>query len=352
MKRLRDHRWLIASAALGLTACASLIGVFVDRRDEIKAPHDRHKKAEVDCATCHETIFDSTALTTVDLPKEKVCFGCHKEQKAKGDCGFCHTRPEKPMTFASIDRELKLNHTAHIERVKEDCTQCHQTLPNPVRTEGMAPKMAGCLGCHEHQEDWNAGRCETCHLDLSRYPLKPVAAFSHQTNWLQNHHFEAVAAPDKCATCHEQSFCSECHSKTQGLRVDLQLPERTDRAFIHRNDFLSRHSVEAAADPAQCQRCHGVDFCQSCHQKNGLTPGASDGLNPHPPGFGMGNAHGAAARRDIVSCAACHDQGAASICVKCHTVGGVGGNPHPPSYTIRHPHEEIGKNAMCRVCHQ
>lgn len=344
-------RLALAALALTLAACAGFYDGVFDRADHIKVPHARHLKAEVDCSTCHETIFDSTNLTTVDLPKEKKCTGCHKEEKEKGNCGFCHTRPDQPATLTGHPRTLKMNHSEHIERVKEDCTVCHKTLPNPLRTEGMAPKMEACFGCHNHQVNWDKGECEVCHLDLTRYGLKPVTAFSHKNNWLHDHNLEARSGAQVCANCHEQSFCTECHAKTQGLRIDLQLPERVDRSFIHRNDWLSRHPVEAQADPAMCQRCHGTDFCASCHQKNGLQPGAPSGLNPHPAGFGQGQQHGVAARADIVSCAACHDQGAASICVKCHQVGGVGGNPHPASWLLRHPHEEIGKNAMCQVCH-
>ncbi len=347
-----SRRIALVAAALAVSACAGFADKLFDRADHIKVPHARHTKAEVDCATCHETIFDSTALTTVDLPKEKKCTGCHKEEKEKGNCGFCHTRPDQPLALTGHPRELKMNHSEHIERVKEDCTVCHKDRPEPLRTEGMAPKMEGCFSCHEHQADWDKGECEKCHLDLTRYGLKPLAAFSHRNNWLKDHSMEARSGAELCANCHEQSFCSDCHAKTESLRVDLRLPERVDRAFIHRNDFLSRHSVEAQADEAMCQRCHGTDFCQSCHTKQGLVPGAPNGLNPHPPGFGQGNAHGAAARNDIVSCAACHDQGAASICVSCHKVGGVGGNPHPVSWLSRHPHEEIGKNAMCQVCHR
>ena len=341
----------LAIAALAVSACAGLFNVLADRRDQIKAPHDRHATAKVDCTTCHESIFDSTTLTTVDLPKEKKCLSCHAEEKEKGNCAFCHTRPDQPLAFTGHERELKMNHTEHLERVKEDCAVCHQALPNPVRTEGLAPKMAGCLNCHEHQVQWDNGECQACHQDLSRYPLQPVAAFSHRADWLQNHSLQARSAAQVCSNCHQQTFCSECHAKMQGLRVDKVVPERIDRAFIHRNDFVSRHAVEAQADPALCQRCHGTDTCQSCHLKNGLVPGASNGLDPHPPGFGLGTAHGRAARNDIVSCAACHDQGSASICVNCHQVGGVGGNPHPNSWLLRHPHQEIGKNAMCQICH-
>jgi hypothetical protein len=347
----RTFRVGLVLGGLAVSACAGFIGVFVSTHDQIKSPHDRHVKGQVDCTTCHESIFDSTTLTTVDLPKERKCLGCHREEKEKGNCAFCHTDPDHPLTLTGHPRELKMNHAEHIDRVKEDCTYCHKSLPNPLRTEGLTPKMETCLSCHEHQVQFDNGACDTCHLDLARYALKPLAAFSHRNDWLHDHSQEARSGAEVCGTCHEQSFCSECHAKTAGLRVDKLLPERVDRQFIHRNDFLSRHSVEASADEALCQRCHGTDFCQSCHARNGLVPGAANGLNPHPAGFGVGTAHGQAARADIVKCAACHDQGSASNCVNCHRVGGVGGNPHPTSWMLRHPSQEIGKNAMCQVCH-
>jgi predicted CXXCH cytochrome family protein len=344
--------WPTVALAFSLAACAGYVGFFGESRDQIKAPHDRHAKADVECTTCHETIFDSKDLSTVDLPKEKVCFGCHKEQKAKGDCGFCHTRPDKPMTFAARDRELKMNHSEHIERVKEDCKVCHSELPNPLWREGLAPKMSACLTCHEHQEQFDNGQCSVCHKDLSRYPLEPIAAFSHRGDFLHNHPKDARSGEAACGTCHEQTFCAECHAKTVGVKIETLQLERVDRSFIHRNDFMSRHSLEARANESECQRCHGTDFCQSCHKNVGLVPGVANGLNPHPPGFGQGSGHGAEARRDIVQCAACHDQGAASNCVTCHKVGGAGGNPHPPSFILRHPKEEISRNAMCTICHQ
>lgn len=347
----RSRPWLVAAASLSLVACAGFVGVFVGSKDAIKVPHARHAKAEVDCGSCHETIFDSTTLDTKDMPTEKKCLGCHKEDKANGNCVKCHTNPDQPTAIATRTRELKMNHAEHIERVKEDCTVCHTNLPEPLRTETMAPKMEACLGCHEHQEQFDSGNCAVCHKDLSKYPLQPVAAFSHKLDFVKNHRLEARSKGASCGTCHEQTFCTGCHAKTEAVRVDVRMAERVDLGFIHRNDFFSRHKVEAQADEASCLRCHGTDFCQSCHERNGLSPGSTNGLDPHPQGFGIGKTHGAAARRDIVSCAACHDQGAASNCVSCHKVGGVGGNPHPPAWFTRHRKEEIGRNAMCQTCH-
>ena len=134
------------------------------------------------------------------------------------------------------------------------------------------------------------------------------------------------------------------------MRAAVVLAERTDRSLIHRPDFLSREAVEARDDEASCLKGHGSNSCQTCHAQQKVG-GANASFDPHPPGFGQGAAHGAAARRDIVSCAACHDQGSTSNCVSCHRVGGIAGNPHPPSWTVRHSKEEIGRNAMCQVCH-
>jgi predicted CXXCH cytochrome family protein len=341
--------WLVALAALASSACAGLVGFIVDRADVIRVPHGMHVKGEVECGACHETIFKSTNLDTVDLPREQLCLGCHTEQDERKECGYCHRDPERPLPLRGHERQLVMNHQQHLKLVKDDCAACHQQLPEPYRTDRMAPSMEGCLTCH--QQDWDHGRCELCHRDLGRFALRPVSAFSHQAGFDRNHRLQARAQPESCALCHEQTFCSECHSKTNSPRVDLQFPERVDRSFIHRNDFLSRHSIEASADEATCQRCHGTDFCQSCHQRNGLVPGAPGGLNPHPGGFGTRAGHGVAARQDIVACAACHDQGAASNCVTCHRSGGAGGNPHPQSWLMKHGNEEIGRNAMCKVCH-
>ncbi len=351
MKAASLRRWFPLLGGVLLTACASFVGIFVSQQDTIRVPHARHTKAEVECISCHETIFDSTNLETQDFPNEKKCFECHKEEKKTGNCAFCHTNVERPAKLPVRVRDLKMNHTEHLERVKEDCGVCHKALPEPFRTEGMSPSMDSCLTCHEHKAQYDAGKCDVCHKDLTRFKLKPIADFSHRGDWVKNHKTEARSAGANCETCHEQTFCSECHAKTVAVKVSFLMPERVDRTFIHRNDFISRHMVEARADESSCQRCHGLNFCQACHAQNALKPGSSTTLDPHPAGFGEGLKHGPAARQDIVSCASCHDQGAASNCVQCHRVGGPAGNPHPPTWMVRHSKEEIGRNAMCQVCH-
>jgi hypothetical protein len=213
--------------------------------------------------------------------------------------------------------------------------------------------MATCLTCHEHQADYDGGRCEVCHEDLSRYPLRPIADFRHQGDFLRSHGASARARPEACADCHQQDFCSECHARTAAMPIDDLYPERTDRSFIHRGDFIARHPIEARFNAATCSRCHATRFCATCHREQSLTTKADDPRNPHPAGWVFpGGGHGVEARRDITRCAACHADGPASICIDCHRVGGIGGNPHPPGWTSQHDEAEANRNGMCLHCHR
>ncbi len=349
--------------AMGLvvaTGCAGLAQtlrpMLLSTPDAKKAPHALHKKSDVDCLQCHETIYDATELTGSFTAKEETCLQCHQADKDKGECQKCHSDPQRPTTYAPLDGHLKMSHAKHIELVKEDCTVCHKALPEPSREPATVPPMSVCLSCHEHQEQYEQGRCDVCHQDLARYPLEPVSDFRHSPGWLRDHRDHARAAAASCASCHEQTFCADCHAKTQPLPPEIEMPERVDREFIHQGDFLSRHSLEARANPALCLTCHGKSGCESCHESQGLTPEAKDPRNPHPPSWrvvGTGSRlHAQAARQDIASCAACHDQGAASICVECHRVGGIGGNPHPRGWRSRHDEREITENGMCLTCHR
>lgn len=349
--RRAGRGWLLG-LSLGAMACAGVAPWLAGKSDRIRVPHERHAKADVDCSTCHESLYESEALGSPAFPKEKTCLSCHREEKTKGNCGFCHERADKPASFSRAQPTLTFNHVKHLERTNEECGVCHKTLPAPFAAPGNTPPMSACTSCHEHKEQYESGVCNNCHTDLTKYALRPVSDFSHRADYVKQHRLEARST-QQCAQCHEQTFCSDCHSQTQGRRVELRLPERTDRQFIHRLDFFGRHSVEARAQELMCNRCHGTSFCADCHAQNRLVPSASS-VNPHPAGFNdraSSTFHGRAARREINTCAACHDQGAASNCVTCHRAGGIGGNPHPASWSARHGREEIRSNAMCQICH-
>jgi hypothetical protein len=346
-----------AALAVGLLVLAGCRAARTDaprRTDAIIFSHDLHvTQMEFDCDTCHQGITDAVDLSRSYLPREATCLECHEEKKEEGECGFCHVDPKRPTTYLASAVAARVPHIRHQPPVAE-CATCHPRLSEPAVPGVTRADHASCLSCHGHKEHYAAGACETCHDDLGRFPVRPVASFSHEGNFIRTHGDHARTSAETCAKCHDQTSCADCHARTVPMKVELRFPEDVVSEFIHRGDYVSRHMIEARADQATCQRCHGTSFCDSCHTVNNLTSTAVDPRMPHPPGWsfpGSADFHGTAARRDIASCASCHDQGAASVCVQCHRVGGIGGNPHPASWLARHDTSEIASNGMCAACH-
>jgi hypothetical protein len=259
-------------------------------------------------------------------------------------------RPDK-------DHALHFPHRDHLPRVKNDCTRCHVPAiegdPHPTATPGHAQ----CFKCHQMQKFFDDLRCARCHADLSGRLIEPLAKFQHDKDWL-NRHGEFTRVPDNaetCAQCHDNNFCADCHTTERLILNSILSREKVTENFIHPGDWIHRHMYFARARPESCLTCHSTKTCLDCHQREGVAlPDAgkrNDGFQFHAPGIMDPTSpefHGRAARRDIVLCASCHDQGLDSNCVPCHQVGGVGGNPHPPGFSS--PLSRSGAK-VCRVCH-
>jgi len=305
-------------------------------------PHAPHVDNDVACSNCHASIAKATRLDAivrhVQLPaRSSVCADCHE------------TMPKFAVPARYVPFGLTFDHAAHLPRVKADCKVCHRELPEKGHMDYPAPPMAACTGCHEHQKDFEEARCTPCHVDLKSYGLKPVSAFAHRGDWLRAHGQLARPSAQSCAACHEQTYCANCHSAaTVPARPEIRWPEQVESSFIHRGDYVSRHTVDVASNPQSCRRCHGSPFCQACHEAQNVAPGVSGtAINPHPSSWLA--SHAAAARSNIVACAGCHDQGKAANCVLCHASGGV--NPHPAGWSSRHGASEEHTRQVCIICH-
>jgi len=333
--------------ALGAAGCARYQAASPEeKRPEIVVAHSAH--GDIDCTDCHEGQDKATTLAVRHRPTTAKCQECHDKDKDK------FVRPWNPPA-----PRLTFDHKAHLARVQgknvsEKCAYCHKKLVDPG-DEVVPPSMDVCTSCHNHQVDYTQGRCRPCHVDLKG--LQPERYFTHTGDWLRLHAQFARPTAAGCAQCHDQTYCAKCHSpETAVARPPVVYPERVDASFIHRGDYVSRHAVDAGANPASCRRCHGPQFCDTCHTLNNLSQNAgASAYSPHPGGWATRGAgvqfHGDAARRDVSACASCHDQGKASLCVGCHAPGGQGGNPHPAGWANRHSMSDVAGNAMCRTCH-
>ncbi len=319
-------------------------------RDIITFSHKFHLEQGLECLDCHDGIESSDAVG-FGLPSMDVCGRCHSEIQESENCTKCHSNPAsaKRLTLRTI--ALNFSHKNHIERVNNDCTACHTTIATSTNVkDDNIPSMDLCTSCHSAAVQ--ELKCSQCHTNLGSYDLKPIIHMSHKGNFIKEHQEFARADVSVCAQCHQESFCSDCHAKTEGLRPVIKFPESEHRAFIHRGDWLSRHPPEARADQNRCLKCHDLKRCRDCHERTSAMPARSKEIG-HPEGWGTPgdpNFHGRVARRDITLCAACHDEGENSICVSCHYVGSpVRKNIHPRGFKSS---MDKNKDKMCTVCHK
>lgn len=339
----------LTAAAVAAAAGCSAKGT-APKQDESPPyvfPHSPHVENDVKCLLCHAGVDDAGKLDPATRhvkldPKQKACADCHGDEIAKLQA------PTRVKEYT-----LTFSHADHVFQVDGKCQTCHQRLPEKGDAVAPKPPMSACTGCHNHEEDFANAKCSPCHVDLRAYPLKPLSEYAHKGDFKRNHGAQARTSAAACATCHDQTFCVDCHSPaTTPAAPALRWPELVQRDFIHRGDFTSRHMIEASANPSSCARCHGTAFCESCHAQQGVaapTAPFTSSRIPHPAGWSAGSQHGVAARRNIVTCSGCHTSNANQVCVMCH-YSGSGRNPHPAGFLSRHDRGDQSK-PVCRVCH-
>ncbi|MCC6555933.1 MAG: hypothetical protein IT372_23480 [Polyangiaceae bacterium] len=343
---------LLALATLGAAACAGVLGIKPRARTTFE--HRAHVLEGIQCVRCHTSVERAGDGDPIALPGDDSCRSCHTAPHDEGACGGCHGTPAAREGAALAREALRFEHRGHVARLDGDCVRCHVDVQEEGHT--LRPTMSTCLSCHEHREQWSAKDCDACHADLKREGSQPEDHLVHDPDFLRGHGARAAADSAMCATCHSQRSCLACH----GGGTAPALPERLafDRpmgAGVHRAGFTARHAEEARGDPGLCTSCHAPRSCAGCHERERVGAGARPGArpSPHPPGWlglpGQSNDHGRAAWRDPALCASCHGGAGEALCVGCHRVGGVGGNPHAPGFSSR---LKPRVDRPCILCHR
>lgn len=359
--------WVQISVLMFLLCSCAGIALFKPTVPQTHVFNHKLHTVEVglDCAMCHYAVETNGVEQYGMLPKMADCLLCHQDQADAANCAFCHlTEDPQPFPNIPVHAHINFDHPQHasIGDMNNDCLACHSQAHTVTQAgEKKLPAMQTCLECHQ---DWFDGlQCLNCHNGFEHIPLEPLSEFSHTGNFTQEHATLARGNQMLCAQCHEQQYCVDCHKQENtGIPPDLKYPDNTTRNWVHEGDFITRHGIEARFNSGQCVKCHATTFCKDCHEKEGvadLTPGSQNdwASNPHPMGFGFRenpldpNFHGRIARREIVTCAGCHDNGADTICLECHATvekGGWGVSPHPLGF---HSSLRINRDPVCLACH-
>lgn len=105
--------------------------------------------------------------------------------------------------------------------------------------------------------------CSACHGDL-------WGAMNHRApDFLAKHRFYAASSRQACSSCHQESFCADCHTHKEEIKPSDKFTNDPERSLPHRGDYLSQHRIDGRVNPAACVKCHGRQNnvrCASCHK--------------------------------------------------------------------------------------
>jgi len=259
----------------------------------------------------------------------------------------------------------RFDHRAHLEEYVPgtSCDTCHL-----VGAETIVPDKKVCLDCHD---------------EAMAKEAKLNGTKTHGPVWALNHRSEAKGNAIDCAACHEQDFCLECHKS--GF-ADEQGAFANNMINVHRSDFHITHPIAARTDPQLCSSCHEPSFCRDCHDDFRFRTGRASGPS-HRRVFDLGLdgdidaihagfdatiqcdachlpdsvavdfhswsvGHAREARRSLATCQTCHPEG--DVCLKCHSAKGgvVGFNPHGKHWDDRKNRLNDASNGKtCKKCH-
>ena len=344
--------------------------------DIIKFSHSFHMEL-TDCESCHSGAADAVSLTDRLLPTKDDCAACHDVEDDEM-CNTCHYEDVfEPLVQG--ESELIFDHSMHLSDDNTECQSCHKGLDEvdySYESESAAPGMETCYTCH-NDISVASNACESCHVSTAN--LLPD---DHKTAaFMDNHKFIATNDDENCVMCHDNSFCETCHVSTTMIDAtntgsDFYTPysphsyvdnaKQQQLTRVHSIDYLYSHGIDAKGKTSECQTCHETEtFCADCHNTTGGDY-ASEGFVPYSHtlqgfvtiGVGTGGGeHATLARRDIESCASCHDTyGADPNCILCHAdsdgIKGTNARTHTSGFMLDDNgdwHEDMG--SVCFNCH-
>ena len=306
--------------------------------------HAEHKE-DLTCASCHEGIVSDKGIFKM-YPPQTLCGKCHE---GIGEQGYVIVPPKPggPAEYGKAKRTVNFLHSDHKD-VMDDCELCHQDIDKKPHAAGSHKICGQC-----HEADIKNMLCAKCHREMAFAGLNKLTSYTHAANFLKEHSDYATRSVRTCTQCHTEAYCNDCHSRKSGrLKPSVKYPEAVRANFIHRGDYLTKHRIEARTDQTGCIKCHARKDCQACHDRYKVSA-RSDTLHyGHPKGWlskGSKDFHGDEARRNIISCASCHENNGPGNCISCHKAS-LGVNPHPPGWSDR-VRTQSKSDRMCANCH-
>lgn len=344
-----------------------------------------HLATDSECATCHVPLVEASSLPTTrvagfPVPDDHAAedfLSTHGEdaRSRTESCAVCHARESCTSCHLNADRIESIRALPADSRIADLVRSRQAEWPEPashgpswVRAHAgpAVDDPESCTNCHARSS------CTTCHTGdepvVNRMPVpgpdEPAGARTsrlrppgHGTDFTLTHGAAAAASLPRCESCHREETCSGCHASSGGAadaggtagELGRWPPAPTEGGY-HPPNFIQRHGAEAFAARTECAECHSREaFCRSCHEQVGVAREGrlgSSSFHDAIPNWLLG--HGQAARRNLESCASCHQQ---TSCLRCHSArSGWRISPHGPGFD---PERISDRSAIsCAVCHR
>jgi hypothetical protein len=353
--------------------------VYPTRSRDVIFSHASHQARKIECVACHSKAASSQSAVDNLLPTEFACRTCHVIDRslplgtstgaAPSACVGCHLHWQPDSVVApgtSAPPSIKFSHAKH---AASPCQSCHRDsdLNDRAPKSATLPVMATCVNCHSTDGGATASArkaCTFCHLsdaagalrtqlpDGVLMPRDDSMADKHGPGFATDHARAARNPARNCASCHRESYCSDCHN---GVAKPTE---------FHAAGYLEHHAIEAKRGSPDCSACHrAATFCVACHERAGVGTraapafGTQDGQRLfHPSGWaggiGASNLHAGEALRNLATCASCHRD---NDCIRCHSAeaGSMQASPHPAGWRNSAQCEAMDRRnrRMCLRCH-
>ena len=336
-----------------------------DRSKVIIFSHKFHaEEVGTECLDCHVNVESSMTAESNLLPIMAQCYTCHDEDDT--DCEYCHVT-EEYVEFINPPREIKFNHSLHLEDSNLECIICHKGI-NEVDYSAaeQLPEMTQCMECHNDESA--SSECAICHSETNIALLKPS---THLADWSRSHALDARFNTNDCSMCHQESFCQDCHDVDQLVLVGGELsdsysPNETTSGGsvgqalnrVHQLDYRFTHSFDAKGKFSDCAVCHeSNEFCTTCHNPEDDDHRFEPAWHGGVDWVSLNARHGEMARRDMELCASCHDlDGEDPVCLQCHMDITFGPNNDTKTHELGFMNDVKGEwhsdqNYLCYNCH-
>lgn len=208
-----------------------------------KIPHPAHLRVASEtreCVTCHKwTAHEEVYMEKhKEMPFSGVCvaYGCHVGTKTAEECSSCHhILSDSPQAWiaehSSVAQTTGTNSCLESCHDADQCRLCHTTGERPV-FEGRAVETGlEAIEKLHVRDDWTAvahgpvalddqSKCMQCHVSDGEcracHAHKP-ASHEPESTWIARHK-DVITDDRQCLTCHEQSWCDECHDQFKEMR--------------------------------------------------------------------------------------------------------------------------------------